>query len=558
MKKTKIFSLIITATLVTSLMAGCGQGKSDSGSSDKSPITITMWNKSGNEDSAKFTDPIAKEITKETGVTLKIDYPVSGQDKIPLDIASGQYPDIIFCDAPDEPQLVAAGGVIPLDDYFKNCPNLTKMYSKYWNRMKYSTADQHIYALSCFGMTLPDTPLWGDCGNFNIQNAVLKDLGYPKIKTLDDYENAIKEYVAKHPTINGQKTIGLSLCNDSGTWMCSLGDPGTEALGDPDNGEWEMDSKTCKAEYKFLDPKYKEWFKWLNKLNAEGLLDPDWATQKKEQYISKIASGRILALPDPSWDFGDATNTLKTTPGLEDRTYISIPMAMNSNLTDQSAMNFGFDGSAGIMISKSCKDPKRVMQFLDWMASDKGQILNNWGIEGKDYKIIDGKRVVPSDWKAKFKADPNHQKETGIGYYGYPFPTWGDGMKDSSGQYYTQNSKPDIISNYPDATNETLKAYGDELIRDQFTPASQLTPPICGAAWEVTIPKDSPVRTPYDEAEADCAKDLPKVIMASPSDFDAQWDQFQSDLKTTGIDKVGADFTKTCIDKAKLWGTWKK
>jgi|GEM_PF-6209241 len=69
MKKTKIFSLIITATLVTSLMAGCGQGKSDSGSSDKSPITITMWNKSGNEDSAKFTDPIAKEITKETGVT---------------------------------------------------------------------------------------------------------------------------------------------------------------------------------------------------------------------------------------------------------------------------------------------------------------------------------------------------------------------------------------------------------------------------------------------------------------------------------------------------------
>jgi putative aldouronate transport system substrate-binding protein len=560
MKKTKIFSLIITATLVTSLMAGCGQAKSDSSSSDndKNPITITFYNKGADQKSSAFSDPIAKEITKETGVTLKISYPIANQDRIPLDIANKQYPDIMFCDAPDVPKLVAAGGVIPLQDYLKDCPNLEKMYSSYKNRMKFSSTDSNIYALCCYGVSYPTTPVWGDCGNFQIQNAVLKELGYPKIKTLDDYENAIKAYVAKHPTINGQKTIGFSLNNDPNTWMCSLGDPGTEALGDPDNGEWELDPKTCKAEYKFLDPKYKTWFKWLNNLNAEGLLDPDWATETHDQFISKMSSGRMLAVADPSWDYWDATNVLRASTNLQDRTYLTIPMAANSNITDESAMAMPYAGDAGIVISKSCKDPKRVMQFLNWMASDKAQVLFNWGIEGKDYKIINGKRVVPADWKARNKADSNYKYESGIGLYTYPFPAWGDGVKDPSGQYYTQNDQQGVIDQYSAATVESLKAYGDSTIRDQFTPASQLTPPVCGAAWEVTIPKESAVTDPYNDAEAVCPKDIPRIINASPADFDAEWNQFQSDLKATGIDKEGADFTKLCVARAKLWGTYKK
>ena len=49
-----------------------------------------------------------------------------------------------------------------------------------------------------------------------IQNAVLKDLGYPEIKTLKDYENAIRTYKEKYPEINGQKTIGMSLMAGDG------------------------------------------------------------------------------------------------------------------------------------------------------------------------------------------------------------------------------------------------------------------------------------------------------------------------------------------------------
>jgi putative aldouronate transport system substrate-binding protein len=47
--------------------------------------------------------------------------------------------------------------------------------------------------------------MWTPGGQLGIQHAVLKDQGYPKIKTLDQYENAIAAYMKKYPTINGQK-----------------------------------------------------------------------------------------------------------------------------------------------------------------------------------------------------------------------------------------------------------------------------------------------------------------------------------------------------------------
>ena len=53
-------------------------------------------------------------------------------------------------------------------------------------------------------------------------------------------------------------------------------------------------------------------------------------------------------------------------------------------------------GGWGTGISIDCKDPVRAIKFLDFLASDEGQILNNWGIEGKHYYYDDeGVRALP-------------------------------------------------------------------------------------------------------------------------------------------------------------------
>lgn len=47
---------------------------------------------------------------------------------------------------------------------------------------------------------------------------------------------------------------------------------------------------------------------------------------------------------------------------------------------DHAMQSFGADGY-GISITTDCEDPVRAIKFLDWLSSDEGQVLRNWGIE---------------------------------------------------------------------------------------------------------------------------------------------------------------------------------
>ncbi|HOJ98429.1 MAG TPA: extracellular solute-binding protein, partial [Termitinemataceae bacterium] len=112
---------VLLATVVA--LSGFAEGQKDQKAATsskttagtKTPITFTFFTVDATED-MPFTDPVAKKITELTGVTLKVDRPVAGdQQAIPLMIASGQYPDLIYAKG-DLTLLIEAGAVIPLDD----------------------------------------------------------------------------------------------------------------------------------------------------------------------------------------------------------------------------------------------------------------------------------------------------------------------------------------------------------------------------------------------------------------------------------------------------------
>ena len=75
-------------------------------------------------------------------------------------------------------------------------------------KLRNSTEDPHIYSVGTYDIK---EQILETSGTMQLQHAVLKELGYPKITTLDEYADAIRKYMAAHPQINGQKTIGLSL-----------------------------------------------------------------------------------------------------------------------------------------------------------------------------------------------------------------------------------------------------------------------------------------------------------------------------------------------------------
>ena len=67
-----------------------------------------------------FTDPVAQEITKRTGITLSVEHPVAGDSQaIPLMMASGEYPDLIFAKG-ELTKLIDAGPSLPLTSTSKS------------------------------------------------------------------------------------------------------------------------------------------------------------------------------------------------------------------------------------------------------------------------------------------------------------------------------------------------------------------------------------------------------------------------------------------------------
>jgi len=556
MKRRKVLTLLLTGLITTTAFAGCGKKGDDSsntlGQMDKSPITFTIFSADLAED-IPFTDDVAKKITELTGVTLKFEHPVAGDTQaVPLMIASGEYPDMIYAKG-DTSKLIDAGAIIKLDDYIeKSGDNLKALYGNQLNRLKYSNEDPSIYSVGTYGVT---QKVFDPSGTMQLQHQALKEMGYPEIKTIYDYEKVLKEYLEKNPTTeDGQQRIGLSLMASDWRWLITVGNIASLASGIPDDGQFAVNDETGEATYKFLLPEVKQYFKWLNHMNDIGLLDPESFTQKEDTYKAKIAAGRVVGLSDSYWDYQSAAISL-VGEGKEEKTYARLPVVIDdSTQKDQTLKDYGFSGGWGITISSSCKDPERAFKFLDWLASDEAQILLNWGIEGTHYTINDeGKREVLPEVQEQKNTDPNYSKKTGVGQYIYPFPQRGVGALDANGDSYSTMTIESMTANYNSAEKETLAAYSVEAWPDLFPSAEELGTSNHGQVWQLNIPSDSDIAIIQKKADDYIQQEATQAILGKPEDFDKAWDEIVATLESYKIDKLNQGITDLIKDRLELW-----
>jgi len=557
MKIRKILSTILSFTLITILISGCGnnEGKQKSenvvrnSENDKSPITLTFFDVDAIED-MQFDDDVAKKITELTGVTLKITHPVAGDNQaISLMIASGDYPDLIYAKS-DTERLIDAGAIIKLDDYIKKCGNNIKaLYGDQLKRLRYSKEDPSTYALGAYGV---NTQVFDPNGTMQLQHEVLKELGYPEIKTLQDYEKAIKDYIVKHPEINGKKTIGMSLMASDWRWLITCGNVASAVAGIPNDGQFKVDYETQKVMYKFQLPEVKEYFKWLNHMNAEGLLDQESFTQKEDTYRAKLAQGNVLGISDAKWDYDVSIKRLVSS-GMEERTFAPLAVTLGDKYKSQELEDYGYSGGWGVAISSTSKNKDRAFQFLDWLASDEAQVLLNWGIEGKHYKVENGKRVMLPEVQESRNTDKEFKNRTGIGQYIYPFPQRGNGAIDPSGNPYASDTLEVYTSNYNKGEKATLEGYEKKSFLDFFPSPEELGKSKHGQIWQYNIPSDSDIASIQKKADDYTQKAIIQAILGSPADFEAAWKKIQEDLKAMDIEKLNKEMSKVVAEKIKLW-----
>lgn len=552
--KRKVVSLMLVSAMVAGMLAGCGSdsGSSKGGSStetgsaaeasssgetaddadDKSPITFEYFNADGKN--GNWDNPVAKAITEATGVTLDVSYPVASQgdakEDVALMIANDEYPDMIYAKG-SATDLYQAGALIDMTDLIeKYGPNIKKMYGAEMEKLKWSQDDPGIYQLSYAGVNQKTLTTGGSC---QIQWAALKENDYKYPKTLDEYEKMIKSYLAAHPkTEDGLDMIGITMSASDWHWMITLGNPaGLIADASPDNGQWIIDDE-YNVHYKHVTDEEKEYFKWLCRMYNEGILDPNFATQTDDDYIAKVASGRVVAITDAEWHYSQCEATL-VADGKVDQTYVGLPVTLREDQVEKALLYQGTTVGWGIGITKSCEDPVRAIKFLDYLCSDEGQILYHWGIEGKNYFLDDNGQPYRTDEEvAKAQSDPDYAKNTGIDNY-TGFPIYGTGSYSEDGFPYTPTTKESVIANYNTAEKEGCEAMGFEMLTDMFAQPEEFDLLPYSALWAYQQPQElAEKQTILDEI---AWPGLVKCVTGTEDEFDGNWKSMVQELTDNGL-----------------------
>ncbi|RAR42356.1 ABC transporter substrate-binding protein [Paenibacillus sp. MDMC362] len=556
--KRKVASLLMIGALLAAI--GCREG-TDSDSSDSvdaspnkdlTPMTITYAAGDNNPLWDDMQSEVGKLITEKTGISMRAQFPLSGSDTdmFALMVANNEYPDMVSAKG-SVGKLKDAGALIDLTPLIEeHAPNIKKVYGEYMKRLVWSNDDHGIYVLP----SAPINQTYFKAGTgFELQHAVLKELNYPQIRTVQDFENALKAYYDKHKTTaDGQPIIPLSLNGGGWQFLISVTNPAVATTGVPDEGEFYIDPDTYNAKLHYLRPEEKEYFRWLNHMHDIGLLDPESFVQKHDQYTAKIASGRVLGLIDRDWDFAGEVAALKK-EGKFDQTYAHFPVTLNETYKRYDYQSPGYLAGTGISITKSARDPVRIIQFLDFLASDEGQVLTNWGIEGKHYKVENGKRVIPEDILIRKVNDNwNFRETTGVDMYRFG-PSYGDGVKDPTGNYYTTVFPEQIEKEYTQADRETLAAYNIKSYRDLWPNEEEFPVRPWGSAWNINMVTSSEAHAIFQKCQDIVRRRITQAILTEPEQFDAIWDEFMKELERAGVEKLNEEFTKLVKDRVKLW-----
>lgn len=555
MLRHKVQWLTLMLVLVGALAFASGAQQTPAALSDE-VTTFTVRNIAPGQEWQLSATPVGQVIVERTNTDIRWETTIGDENQaVALLIASGDLPDaVVYRAALGAAPFVEGDIALELTDLIRNhAPNYLEALGSNWDRMAWSAEDPGRYIvaqLPSFGREQ-----FAHHGWFFLQHDVVMSQGYPQMETLDDYERAIKTYLRENPTIDGQPTIGMTLVADDWRWIISLTNPGMMAAGIESSGEIFVDPDTREVTYRVLRPEERAYYRWLNRMWNDGVLDRDAFTQTNDQFEAKMASGRVLAATAMRWQFGQSEASLRQR-GLLNRMYGEYPISLDTD-TPNSSMSGGqaWDIASGTMIiTTQNRNPQKFMEFIDFLVSDEGQILRNWGIEGVHYDVVDGRREFRHEERERLQSDPDYALKTGVGLLGASWPRWTDGIQDPTGQYYTLSSPEDIVAGYTDLETEVLAEYGVTRWAELFPQPADFPVRPWPAESSIVNFLSQDYRVIFQRLQDTIKRDVIAAIVGPINQFDANWERFVQNMERAGVRRFEAEIERLNAEFLELWG----
>ena len=495
-----------------------------SGMEDLPPVEFSYFSRDSGTPASK-DNKIIKAIEAITNTKINFEFLVGDlNQKIGVMIASGDLPDMVFVGS-ETNAFINSGSFIPLENLITEyAPNLRAHYDTFWKRMKAS--DGHIYIADIYGTPTGDQIIlenWGP--GFWLQKDVLAEGGYVIPKTLDEYFGLIESYLSNHPTIDGLPTSGYEIMCDGWLAFC-IKNPPLFLIGGANDGDVYCDPATGKAENRFQKEYSKPYYKKLNEEYHKGVIKAETLTQSYDQYLAKIASGTVLGMHDQMWIFNDAQSVLSK-EGRYERTYVPLPITY-SGVKDNYLDAPTFTGNNGVGVTINCKDPGRLMRYMDYLIREDVQRFLSWGIKGENWFYDDkGRMERPQDQREKQRDNTWRVDNLGTQLRNY-MPKIQGSLSD--GNQCDIGSQPEeYYAGLVDYDKEFFGKFG------LMYQAAFLSPPAARGpyypVWSMNIEDGSPARIAEQRVDDTNMKYLPRLVICDADEFDALWDEYQAALE---------------------------
>ncbi|MBE9916092.1 extracellular solute-binding protein [Paenibacillus donghaensis] len=402
--KRSLMSMVAVVLVIGSVTA-CGSGSSNNGggtkkeeaggtaSTDKQASKLKLLGPQGSNKYIKFDDrdkyPVWKEVDKmftDAGLDLEYEMVPAEQYKVVIQtrMASGSsLPDIVNISALDNTTVLnlAKQGVLldlnPLIEKYSN-GNIKKMYNEEFPFAKKSTTspDDKMY---WFSNLHKKTYQGNKPAPVSLTMLIRKDwldkLNLPVPTNAQEYLETLKAFRDKDANGSGKKDEVLvydpSLFSGAIAQWFGLGTDITA-----------VDVENKKVVSPWYQDGIKDYFRYLQQLVKEGVLDTSLIGATGEQKQQKMTENQVASLTDYNLESYQEP-TIKG--GGE---FLPLmPLKAVDNITPAAQLEPPFLVWQKYAITKDCKDPEAAIKFFDTVYSDKYADLLFWGIKGQMYKV---------------------------------------------------------------------------------------------------------------------------------------------------------------------------
>lgn len=389
MKKT--LALILCVALLATLFVMPAAAESDK---PFDGVKLTYWVKMDEKAVGAYNNLAESEwykrINEATGIELEFIHPALGSEsaEFTLLLAGGDYPDIIENNWTAYPGGAGAaiedGVIITLDDYIHTdaTPNLSAILTAEPTLDKsIKTAEGHYYVFPFLrGTSMTNNPSLFSSGFF-LRGDILAELNLEVPETIDEWDTVMRAVKAAHPDMIPVVTRT--------EWMNQIFCSGFDNY-------WDYYVEDGVVKNGLVEDSHYDYLKQMATWYADGLIDPDYLTHTKAGDLRTIfASGNAFAMHDAS--SGGTSNSIPNlleSGAIADESEIvtTVPVASKKGVPAKFAkMNSPYDASASsVAITTQCSNVDAAVYLLDWMYSEQGRTITNWGTEGVSYTVVDG------------------------------------------------------------------------------------------------------------------------------------------------------------------------